>query len=356
MTLDILLVEDNPVDELAVRAMLVNGPAPTGVRSCQTLAEAVEAVGEGNAPDIAVLDLHLPDATGTGIVATVRETTPDTTVVVLTGSGDEVGTDCLHTGAHQYLPKRDLQADRLWRAIEAAQAIAEVQHELADALRDRDRLVDDLEELLSIVAHDLRAPLRTARLYADRLLDEPARQGMWGRRLDGSLGRMDEMVHALLEYGRMGRTRPEPTSVELSTLGDALAQDLHHDLSEADGQLRWEATGSVRCDTAMLREVLSNLVLNGLRYRSQDRTPHIVVDAQTLQVTTTITVTDNGCGIASGYWEQIFRPFERLSTDDEGLGLGLAACRRLLDLNGGDLHVSRSDHTGTTMRVVLPTG
>ncbi|MEM9036848.1 MAG: ATP-binding protein [Actinomycetota bacterium] len=354
MSLDILLVEDNPVDELAVRAMLVNGPGPAGVRSCHTLAEAVEAIGEGRAPDVAVLDLHLPDATGTGIVATVRETVPDAAVVVLTASGDELGTDSLHGGAHQYLPKRDLQADRLWRTIEAAQATAKVQHDLAAAIRDRDRLVDDLEELLSIVAHDLRAPLRTARLYADRLLDDPARQGMWGRRLDGSLGRMDEMVQALLEYGQMGRTVAQPTVIDLADLGDTVAQDLHHDLDDADGELRWDAAGTVRCDCAMLRQVLSNLVLNGLRYRVADRAPRIVVDAQALQVTTTITVTDNGRGIASGHWEQIFRPFERLSNDDEGLGLGLAACRRLLELNGGDLHVSRSDRTGTTMRLVLP--
>lgn len=352
MSLGVLLVEDNPVDELTVRAMLSHGLSDARVDACPTLSDAVALVGGGLRPDVALLDLHLPDAEGTEIITVVRDALPTAAVVVLTGASDDMGRPCIEVGAHQYLPKRELQADRLWRTVEAAQATARIQHDLAAALDDRDRVVGDMEELMSIVAHDLRAPLRTARLYADRLTADPARRAVWGGRLDDSLGRMDEMVRALLDYGELGRAIPAPADLELAEIGSDVCDDLLHDLEQVGGVLTWSASGRVWCDPVMLRQVIENLVLNSIRYRHPDRAPVIEVAAEDLRGGVAITVTDNGVGIEPQFWDRIFRPFERLTSEGEGLGLGLAAARRLLHANGGDLHVAHSDHDGTTMRVL----
>jgi signal transduction histidine kinase len=352
----VLIVEDNPVDEVAVRSMLTEARVdPTETSSCSTVGEAVQMIGDGDAPDVVLLDLNLPDGEGTDVVMAIASTAPAVTIVVLTGSDDRLGAACIEAGAHQFLPKGSLDASALRRTIDAARATASIQHKLARAVLDRDRAVDDLEELLSIVAHDLRAPLRTSRLFAGRMLEDPSRRKMWTQRLDTSLGRMDSLVQALLEYGKIGRVEPTLGEVDLADLGVGLRLDLTADLLEGDATLRWSAEGRVRCDRRMLGQVLQNLICNSLSYAHPDRVPVIEVRSVSLGSLVGIEVRDNGAGIEPEYWELAFKPFERLTSRGEGLGLGLAASKRLLERNRGGMHIqSSAPDQGTVIRVLLP--
>ncbi|MEO1060097.1 MAG: ATP-binding protein [Actinomycetota bacterium] len=353
----ILIVEDNPIDELAVRSMLndaLERPV-TETRSCSSVAAAVDAIGTGFDPDVALVDLNLPDGQGTDIVLAIAGTAPRLAVVVLTGSDDQLGAACIEAGAHQFLPKAELEVRTLRRTIDAARATASIQNKLATAVADRDRAVDELEEMLSIVAHDLRAPLRTARLFADRILEDPSRRKMWTHRLDTSLGRMDSLVQALLEYGKMGRVEPLDHEVDLADLGVGLRHDLTADLVRHDARLDWTAEGSVRCDRRMLGQVLQNLITNSLAYAHPDRIPAIEVRSVSMGPLLAIEVADNGTGIESEYWELAFKPFERLTSDGDGLGLGLAAAKRLLERNHGGVHIQSSiPGEGTVFQVLLP--
>ncbi|MEM8903268.1 MAG: hybrid sensor histidine kinase/response regulator [Actinomycetota bacterium] len=352
-----LIVEDNPVDELAVRTMLER-PADdleVEVRSCATVGDAIDLIGSGFVPDVALLDLNLPDGSGTDVVRAIAGSAGSAAIVVLTGTDDLLGAACIQAGAHQFLPKAGLDERTLRRTVDAARATESIQRELADALHDRDRAVNELEELLSIVAHDLRAPLRTARLFAGRMVDDASRRRMWTQRLDTSLGRMDSLVQALLEYGKLGRIEPTLVDVDLAELGEGLRLDLTADLGERIGVLRWGAAGHVRSDRRMLRQVLQNLICNSLRYTHPDRHPVIEVRSVELGALVGIEVADNGIGIEPEYWDLAFRPFERLTTEGEGLGLGLAAARRLVERNGGGMHIqSSSPDQGTVVQVLLP--
>lgn len=353
----VLIVEDNAVDELAVRAMLDEALHDPGleIRSCTTVGEAVDVIGAGYPPDVALVDLNLPDGAGTDVVAAIAGTAPEIAIVVLSGSDDRLGAACIEAGGHQFLPKASLDARSLRRTIDAAEATASIQHKLAAAVVDRDRAVGELEELLSIVAHDLRAPLRTARLFADRMVEDSSRRRMWTQRLDTSLGRMDSLVQALLEYGKIGRVEPVLGEVDLAEFGEGILHDLTADIVERDATLSWHAEGQVRCDRRMLRQVLQNLICNSLAYAHPDRTPHVLVRTVSLGSLVAIEVVDNGMGIEQEYWELAFRPFERLTSDGEGLGLGLAASKRLLERNDGGMHIQSSvPGEGTVIQVLLP--
>ncbi len=353
----VLIVEDNPVDEIAVRATLdeAMGGIANDIRSCSTVGEAVDVVGAGYAPDVALVDLNLPDGEGTDIVAAIAGIAPEVAIVVLSGSDDRLGAACIEAGGHQFLPKASLDGRSLRRTVDAARATASIQHKLAAAVLDRDRAVGELEELLSIVAHDLRAPLRTARLFADRMNEDPSRRRMWTQRLDSSLGRMDSLVQALLGYGKISRVEPVLAEVDLVDLGAGLQLDVTADLLDRDATLRWLAAGRVVCDRRMLQQVLQNLICNSLAYAHPDRVPEVIVRSVALGPLVGIEVVDNGVGIEQEYWDLAFQPFERLTSDGEGLGLGLAASKRLLERNGGGMHIQSSvPGEGTVIRVLLP--
>lgn len=355
--LRVLLLEDDPNDAELARLMLTAAPLAGGVElhHVATIAELGAWVAGGGMADVALVDIHIPDGRGPGVVTEVIDRIPSVGVVVLTGVDDDLTRPCLEAGAHAYLPKAEQTTRTLVRTIESAQAIHGIRCELEEALERQSALTAELEDLLGIVAHDLRAPLRTARLFADRVVNDREHSRTWLRRLDASLERMDEMIHAVLTYARLARRVPEPEVVDLGAVLTALADDLAADLMVSGGTLSWDADVTLWCSAANLRQIVQNLVTNSLQYCSAERQPTVVVEAREDGDHVVVLVHDNGFGMEEQYQAQAFRPFERLTTEGDGLGIGLATSARLAQMNGGQLRIERSvPGTGTTMRLELP--
>ncbi len=136
----ILLVEDNPGDAGLVREYLTRAPQHDDVIThVETLAAARQCLRHG-AVDAVLLDLHLPDCSGLDCVRALRELAPDLPIIALTGGGDDdLALRCIAAGAQDYVPKHELGATNLHRAV--AHAMARVreaaQRERADALQQR---------------------------------------------------------------------------------------------------------------------------------------------------------------------------------------------------------------------------
>ena len=88
-----------------------------------------------------------------------------------------------------------------------------------------------------------------------------------------------------------------------------------------------------------LRQVIQNLVQNTLKYRSPDRTPHTVIDVEERETAWLVTVTDNAVGVPQDQRELIFSMFSRLDGTAPGHGIGLAACRQVVERYGGRIWV-----------------
>ena len=117
-TTTLLLVEDNPSDAERVAQML-DDPAREsfGIIRAERIADAIRTLRTAHV-DVVLLDLQLPDSSGTNTVKAVRAIAGDAPIVVLTGMDDEhLALRCIDAGAQDYLPKRELQPQSLRRVI-----------------------------------------------------------------------------------------------------------------------------------------------------------------------------------------------------------------------------------------------
>jgi len=106
-------------------------------------------------------------------------------------------------------------------------------------------------------------------------------------------------------------------------------------------------------DPRQLRRVLQNLVGNAVKFRSE-RPPRVEVSAQPDSQEWIVTVRDNGVGIKPEDARRIFGMFSRANTTGDGLGIGLAVCRRVVEAHGGRIWVEPADGGGSAFRFTIP--
>lgn len=239
-------------------------------------------------------------------------------------------------------------------AAAKARIIARTNEELAHANRD-------LQDYASIVSHDLRAPLRALRYFA-----EDAAVAIENARADAALAalerihqqsrRMASMLSDLLDYSSIGRKQDTIETVDTAALiGEIVASckrttPLH---IETDG--RWPTLQTLR---QPLDIVVRNLVDNAVKHH--DRTHgKIIVRGQDDGPFQTVTIIDDGPGIPPEWHEAIFAPFKRIADDDTaegGSGIGLALVKKTVDRLGGSVTVSSNptQSRGTTFVVQWP--
>lgn len=219
-----------------------------------------------------------------------------------------------------------------------------------------------LEDFAHSVSHDLRAPLRAVKGFAEIIaarhsdgLNEEARRYL-EKILDAS-DRMEQLITDLLVYARLKKEETPVETVEISALLEEILPDF-----EAKGELEGAEIGVVpnlpivRGNQTLLKQVFSNLIDNALKYRKESGKHVVKISAETCSGWATIYVSDNGIGIAPQYHEKIFNIFQRLHSRERypGTGAGLAIARRAVEQSGGAIGVNSSPGEGSTFWVKLP--
>jgi light-regulated signal transduction histidine kinase (bacteriophytochrome) len=175
-----------------------------------------------------------------------------------------------------------------------------------------------------------------------------------GFAVDGAT-RMQSLIQDLLSYSRLGR-RPRPfEAVDMTEVVDSVLQVIGLTIEETGAEVRRGDLPTVRGDLTQLTQLFQNLIGNALKYRG-GRTPVVEIGAQRLSHAWSFSVADNGIGIDPAYGDRIFNMFQRLHGRDEysGTGIGLAICKRVVDLHGGNIWVEPGTDGGSTFRFTLP--
>jgi len=169
--------------------------------------------------------------------------------------------------------------------------------------------------------------------------------------------RMRQLIEGLLEFSRLRSETRELGSVDLGQVTQAALANLAAATAETGASIDVGPLPVVRGDRAQLLQLVQNLLANAIRFRHPHRPPQIVVSAELDQPGETwrVSVSDNGIGIPQQHREQIFAMFRRLHSADvyAGLGIGLAVCRRVVDLHGGELRVESTVDVGSTFTFTL---
>jgi signal transduction histidine kinase len=223
---------------------------------------------------------------------------------------------------------------------------------LTDITEQR-RMEAELSSYADVVAHDLREPMANMALLVKMLeqrAGEPPRPEVLDM-LRGGIDRSQELIEAILGYARLGELRIEP--VCLHDLMDDVAEDLRPQLSSADANLTMGELPELDCDPRQLRRVLQNLVGNAVKFRAE-AAPQIEVSALRGSAEWVVTVRDNGVGVDPAQSTRIFGMFSRADREADGVGIGLAVCRRIVEAHGGRIWVEPADGGGSAFRFTMP--
>jgi light-regulated signal transduction histidine kinase (bacteriophytochrome) len=125
---------------------------------------------------------------------------------------------------------------------------------------------------------------------------------------------------------------------------------------EVDGTVEIGTLPKVSGDPALLRQLMINLIGNGLKFRRPDVPPLVRVHANREGSDWQLEVIDNGIGIEPDYTDKVFVIFQRLHARDSyaGTGIGLALAKKIVEFHGGQITVLSASGPGTTIRFTLP--
>ena len=232
---------------------------------------------------------------------------------------------------------------------------------LNDKLR---REMDEKDDFLRAVSHDLNAPLRNIagmtsilmRRYADSL-DEKAKDRL--SRIMRNVEREQELIAELLELSRI-KTRRQPFSmVDLNEVVEQVIDELSYDIESKGGTvIIKERLPTIYCERNRFKQLFQNLIDNALKYCKEDEPPRIEVGFQERDDDYLLYVKDNGVGIRDEDKERIFHIFRRVQSPQiskvKGKGVGLSAVKRIVETYGGDVWVESEYGRGSTFFISLP--
>lgn len=241
---------------------------------------------------------------------------------------------------------------------EAEEALQQLQTELTQALKQRERLAQ-LGGAVAKVSHDLRNILTSAQLFTDRIetSDDPLVRRM-APKLVNSITRAVSLCESTLAFGRAEEPAPTLTMVPLHDIAaDVVASE---QLAVADACV--EIVNDVpkdlvaRADPEQIFRVMMNLVRNARQALVASGTPgNITIAGCEYKDDWCVEIRDNGPGLPPKARENLFTPFQG-GVRKGGSGLGLAISQELVRGHGGDLILAHSGPEGTTFEIRLPRG
>lgn len=259
---------------------------------------------------------------------------------------------------------------RAIRAIGAMQDLSE-QKRIERIERERDGLrcaVEAMEQVLGVVAHELRTPLAAMRAIAELLVSGEATQladrNVFLRDMQEATVRMSDTVDTLLEAARLnsGRARWNWQDVDLEEACQDAIETARPLLTDDRVELTLAVVPPspiIRGDADALRRLVTNLVSNAMKYTTEGA---ITVSACVVQEEgrswADITVADTGCGIPEEIVSRLGEAFALNSgvvgaNHVQGTGLGLAICRGIASAHGGVIRIDSAPGQGTTIHVRL---
>ena len=214
------------------------------------------------------------------------------------------------------------------------------------------------KDLIANVSHDLRTPLTMIKSYAEMIRDisgdDPVKREQHLQVIIDETDRLNNLVGDLLSVSKIqsGRSTLEKTKFSLSDSVKSIVETFR--VKETDGgytiNLDCPADFNVYADEDKIKQVVSNLISNAVKFCGEDKTVDVVLKKQSRQVK--VSVIDYGCGIAAEdlehIWDRYYRGSSNMVRSVEGSGLGLSICKEILSLHKSDFGVDSTPGKGST--------
>ncbi len=260
---------------------------------------------------------------------------------------------------------RELEERVARRTAELEQAYDELQdrNEELEALNEDLKELDQLKsDFVSMVSHELRAPLTNINGSIELMLDDGdmdmESQRTMLRICGEQTARLTRLVQGILDVSRMEARKLEidPEVVDIKPLMKRAVENLTRGESKHRFNLPEGALPHVWADRDRLEEILTNLVDNAVKYSPEGGIIKVLADRSDGRLI--VSVRDPGMGIPAKELDKIFEKFHRVDRGDArstyGHGLGLYIAKRLIEAHGGDIWVESQVGKGSTFKFTLP--
>lgn len=350
--LNILVVDDDESDFVLIERLLQQIPEfSCHATHCPNVAMVDHALEQGNV-DCVLLDYRLGADDGLTTLKEIRAAGHDVALVTCTGQGEEtVAVEAMKRGAQDYLSKSRMSVDSLYRAISNAVQKVRLQREVAEKH-------EELEQFVQVASHDLKSPLSKISMFCELIREEcgsNAELSECCRIVIQNTALMMRLIDSLLEYSRVGHNDRPTKWVDLNAVTDTAISNLEVQIADCQGQVTRDELPQLNGDEIALIQLMQNLIANAIKFRG-DQPPHVEVLARETTEGWTVSVCDNGIGIAPEHQEKIFQTFQRLHGigEYEGSGIGLATCLKIVEQHDGRIDVESQLGRGTKFHMRLP--
>jgi len=228
--------------------------------------------------------------------------------------------------------------------------------------------VKDLQDFAYIASHDLQEPLRKVSSFAEMLTSRHRgslnEQGLdYLERIQGAAKRMRQLINGLLEYSRVGSKARPFSPVELDKVLKDVLVTLEFQIERTRAKVEVEKLPRIEADPLQMEQLFQNLIGNALKFAGPAKAPLVRifcqddVDEGSSDSLYRIYVEDNGIGFKNTHVARIFQPFERLhgrGAGYEGVGMGLAICKKIVERHGGNITARGTPGEGATFEITLP--
>ena len=361
----ILLVDDKQENLVALELLLKRPdrqliPASSGNDALRLLLKHEFAV--------VLMDVEMPGMDGYEAAELMRSTERTRLVPIIfvtagdrseerTFRGYEAGAvDFLYKpiDAHTLQRKVDVFVELYRKARELTQVNASLERTSA-LLRDK---ISELENVSHTLSHDLRAPLRSIRSFAQVLAESLAgtldleQADALERVLQGA-ERMGQMIDELFALLQVAADDTAHGDVNIEAVLAEVLENLRSDITRSGARIAHGGLPTVHANHLLVSQILQNLIANAMKF-SGDRAPDVQITAERRTGAWELAVHDHGIGIVPEDRERVFRMFERVAGAAGGAGVGLALCRRAVQKLGGTIWVQSEPGAGTTFRFTIP--
>lgn len=349
-------------------------------------------------PDVALIDIRLPDIGGLEVLKETKKFSPDTGTIMMTGfSSTETAIASLNEGAFSYIQKpyhidevkamikKVLEKQRLVRENRALtlrlqewnanleRTVQEKTRELQSKNMDLLKVVEELKtadelksRFVANASHELQTPMTSIFGFSSMLLQHPdkiSQKNMFRylKIIQEESQRSTRLVKDLLDLSRLGdrQIQLESKEIDLKVIAESAAKNIKKLKKRIKIELHFESNArKIISDPNKIEQVFNNLLMNALKYSKGYKKIKIV--AKRKGNILVISVIDNGIGIPVDQREKIFEPFYRIEDGKSpivrGSGLGLSICKAIIQTLNGAIRVEGEYGKGSNFTFILPTG
>jgi signal transduction histidine kinase len=248
--------------------------------------------------------------------------------------------------------------------------VAERTRELLEANRELEISNNDLQQFTSVASHDLKEPLRKIQFFGSMLAERANLDTDLANYLEKiirSSNRMTNLIDDLLSFASLSKPNFfQPT--DLNAINNDNLIDLELIIAEKNAFVHIDPIPQLEVIPGLIRQLFQNLISNAFKFSKAGISPRIQITAELIDQPSTerkatnsggycrIAISDNGIGFEEKYAEKIFTIFQRLNgvSEYEGMGIGLAIAKKIVDRHNGMITAKSSPGQGSTFFVILP--